>query len=48
MTWKEFKNFVELHGVLDDDPIDFIDIANRGNDITVEKGVDVYGWQISS
>ena len=40
MTWKQFKQYVEDHGVKDNDVIDYIDTAFLTDELTIERIAD--------
>lgn len=47
LTWKEFKDLCEQHGITDDDLVDDIDISwGRREYFKCEKDED-FGWKIS-
>lgn len=47
LTWKEFKDLCEQHGITDDDLVDDIDISwGRREYFKCEKD-EVFGWKIS-
>jgi hypothetical protein len=47
MTWKEFKELCEQHGISDNDIVDDIDISWGNRKYFKCEKDDVYGWKIS-
>lgn len=47
MTWKEFKQLCEQHGISDNDIVDDIDISWGNREFFKCEKDEIYGWRIS-
>ena len=47
LTWKEFKDLCEQHGISDDDIVDDIDISWGKREFFKCEKDEIFGWKIS-
>lgn len=47
LTWKEFKDMCEYHGISDNDLVDDIDISWGKREFFACEKDEVFGWKIS-
>ena len=47
LTWREFKELCEKHGITDDDVLDDIDISWGKREFFKCEKDEIFGWKIS-